>query len=203
MDVGAVSWTKARNAYLTWYDSVRPCQLCMKKTGYILLFSIALLAVFEVWWSLNRRTYDSKELKTYFRDAHDLREVAPVKIAGVQIGIVKSVKVRPDSVTGPAEVTMMLQTPYPLEFPADAVTSIQQAGLLCGSFVDIDIKNAKGLPVKTGATLKSIQSKSVGLVDVLDRLADIAEAQHKNEQRKTEGGPSHPDVVQHQGHLQR
>ena len=167
----------------------------MLKTRYILLFSIVLLAVFALWWTGSRPNHHSKEIKTYFADAHDLREGAPVDIAGVQIGIVKSVKVRPDLANAPAEVIMTLETPYPLEIPADAKTSIHQAGLLGGSFVDIDIKNAKGLPVRTGATLQSVPTQSVSLVDVLDRLAVIAEAHHKDEQRKIEGASSQPKMA--------
>jgi ABC-type transporter Mla subunit MlaD len=167
----------------------------MLKTRYIFLFSIVLVAVFALWWTGSRPNYHAKEIKTYFADAHDLREGTAVDIAGVQIGIVKSVKVRPDFVSAPAEVIMTLQTPYPLEIPADARTSIHQAGLLGGSFVDIDIKNTRGLPVKTGATLQSVQTQSVSLVDVLDRLAKIAEAHHKDEQRKTESGPSEPKMA--------
>lgn len=51
-------------------------------------------------------------LKAYFADGIDLRAGAPVRLAGVDLGYVKTVRVRPELRECPVEVTMVLVPPY-------------------------------------------------------------------------------------------
>jgi ABC-type transporter Mla subunit MlaD len=119
-----------------------------------------------------------------------LRAGAQVELAGVQIETVKSVKVNPNLPAAPAEVVMALQTTYPLAIPADTRASIGQAGLLGGSYVQLDVKGAQGAPIKSGAVLTSVSTSPVGPCDVLDRLADIAATNQKDRQHPKENAPA-------------
>jgi ABC-type transporter Mla subunit MlaD len=162
----------------------------MNKARFILLVPIGCLAVFVLWVSLTRPTYDSKEVRAFFTDVNGLLAGAQVELAGVQIGTVKSVKVDPSLPAAPVEVVMALQTTYPLAIPADTRASISQAGLLGGSYVQLDVKGAHGAPIKSGATLKSIATEQVTPCNLLDKIADIAAADQKDKQQPRENAPA-------------
>jgi phospholipid/cholesterol/gamma-HCH transport system substrate-binding protein len=161
----------------------------MSKARYILVAAIGCVAVTILWASLTRQTYDSKEVKAFFTDVHGLRSGAQVELAGVRIGIVKSVKVNPGSAAGPVEVVMDLQTTYPLPIPADTRASIGQAGLLGGPYIQLDIKGTQRAPIKSGATLKSIATEQVTPCNLLDKIADIAATDQKDKQEPRENAP--------------
>jgi phospholipid/cholesterol/gamma-HCH transport system substrate-binding protein len=74
------------------------------------------------------------ELKAYFPDALGLRAGAQVRLAGVEVGSVTSVRARPDMRDNPAEVTMLLNTPYELKLPTDSAVSLATAGVLGETF---------------------------------------------------------------------
>ena len=49
-------------------------------------------------------------VKSYFTDANGLRSGAAVRLAGVDLGSVTSVRVRPESKDAPVEIVMALKT---------------------------------------------------------------------------------------------
>ena len=111
----------------------------------------------------------------YFEDAGGLRTGAPVAVAGVNVGSVTSVRVRPELRDHPAEVEMLLQTSYPLQIPNDSVVSVETAGLLGEQFAAIDIHGATGPPLLNEGILKTAPSKGPSSQELLDCLANIAE----------------------------
>lgn len=119
--------------------------------------------------------YHRREVRVYFRDAQGLRAGAPVRMAGVDIGSVVSVRVRPDQRDTPAEVIMALQTPYELKIPRDATVSLETAGVLGPTFAGIDIIGASGPPLENRGVLKSKESTSTKMTteQLLERVADI------------------------------
>ena len=116
-------------------------------------------------------------VRTYFSDAHGLRAGAPVRVAGVEVGRVSSVRVRDDLRDKPAEVTMSLETRYKLKIPSDAVVRLESDGVLGGNYPEIDIRNARGSALPDGGTLKSEESKAASSRDLLECLAAIANHQ--------------------------
>jgi ABC-type transporter Mla subunit MlaD len=111
---------------------------------------------------------------SYFSDARSLKAGAPVQIAGVQIGYVKSVRVRTDLREGPAEVVMVIKNPYEVKVPSDAVVTLPSSGVLGETYAKIDIKNATGPPLESGGVLKSQPVESVTTKELLDKLNEIA-----------------------------
>jgi phospholipid/cholesterol/gamma-HCH transport system substrate-binding protein len=77
-------------------------------------------------------------VKAYFSNAMNLRAGAPVRVAGVEIGAVKSVRARPEMKEAPAEVVMVLTPSYELKIPNDSVASLATAGVLGETYVEID-----------------------------------------------------------------
>jgi phospholipid/cholesterol/gamma-HCH transport system substrate-binding protein len=132
-------------------------------------------------------------LITYFDNAEGIRTGQPVDLQGVAIGNVKSVKVVPGRPLSPVQVVMRVNTEFQKFIHTDSKATIETAGVLGESFVDIDSKDAKGPIVKDGTELppgnapgiqdvvKTSQT-SLQNIDVLVKRADaiLAEIQNGN-----------------------
>jgi phospholipid/cholesterol/gamma-HCH transport system substrate-binding protein len=94
-------------------------------------------------------------IKSYFDNAQGLREGAPVRLSGVDIGNVTRIRVVPDKQKQltPVEVTMKVSTKYIYGLRRDSVTSLNTAGVLGEIYVDIDSTQAVGPQAQDGDTL--------------------------------------------------
>jgi ABC-type transporter Mla subunit MlaD len=117
-------------------------------TGLVTLASLFIL----------RSRFPRQELRTCFNDARGLRPGASVRIAGVDVGVVRVVRANPENKNCPAEVVMDLSTPYELKIPRDSIAEIQTGGLLGPSLVAIDVTQATREPIDNGGYLMSKQS---------------------------------------------
>jgi ABC-type transporter Mla subunit MlaD len=145
----------------------------MGKHPSLTIAALVIIAVSLVI-ALGRPTQFHLTAKCYLQDAQGLREGARVRLAGVDVGSVIGVRVRPEFRENPAEVTMFLQTPYELRIPNDSVVTLETAGLLGEVFPQIDISGASGPPLQTDGVLKrraSDASTGQRLVERLSRLA--------------------------------
>ena len=126
----------------------------MVKYPSLIIAAASVIAV-GIFLKLGKPTGYKLDLKCYFRDAQGLRAGARVRVAGVEVGSVTSVRVRPELREHPAEVAMTLYTPYELKIPSDAVVSIEAAGLSGDVFAQINIQDASGPSVQSGGVLNS------------------------------------------------
>ena len=113
---------------------------------------------------------------TYFDNAEGLRSGQPVDLQGVPIGNVTSVHVVPGRPKAPVQVVMKINTKF-VEFirlgernPKGQIenastATIQTAGVLGESFIDIDSSKAKGPPVTDGTELPA--GNAPGYQDVI------------------------------------
>ena len=92
-------------------------------------------------------------LRSFFDNAGGLREGAPVRMAGVDIGNVKTVRIVSGNPATPVEVTMKVNTRYSFNLRKDSITVLSTAGILGETYVDIDSSAAKGAEAKDGDTL--------------------------------------------------
>jgi phospholipid/cholesterol/gamma-HCH transport system substrate-binding protein len=95
------------------------------------------------------------KLLAYFDNAGGLRVGAPVRLSGVDIGNVVAIKVVPDKdkqIT-PVEVVMKVSTRYGFNLRRDSFSSLDTAGVLGETFLDIDSSQAIGPLAKDGDTL--------------------------------------------------
>jgi phospholipid/cholesterol/gamma-HCH transport system substrate-binding protein len=104
-------------------------------------------------------------LFAYFDNAGGLRVGAPVRLHGVDVGNVKSIRVVPDRKQTPVQVTMKLNTRYNFDLRQDSLVSLSTAGVLGETFIDIDSSQAKGPGIQEGATLETREKP--GLDDVM------------------------------------
>lgn len=139
----------------------------------VLVVAIAAAILFLLVTPLRRLRYHRREVRVYFQDAQGLRAGAPVRMAGVDIGSIASVRVRPERPETPAEVIMALQTPYELKVPGDASVSLETEGVLGPTFAEIEISGASGPPLENGGVLKSKEGQKLSSEQFLEHLADI------------------------------
>jgi len=123
----------------------------------------------------------SLRLRACFQNVHGLREDAVVRLAGVDIGRVRVVRVQPTDKACQAAVKFDLRTPYELKIPADSVVSVETAGLLGELYLNVDSSHATGAPIGDGGQLTSKESASftaatldraLKAVEVLKELSD-------------------------------
>jgi phospholipid/cholesterol/gamma-HCH transport system substrate-binding protein len=95
------------------------------------------------------------KLLAYFDNAGGLRVGAPVRLSGVDIGNVVAIKVvaDKDKQITPVEVVMKVSTKYGFNLRRDSVTSLDTAGVLGETFLDIDSSQAVGAAARNGDTL--------------------------------------------------
>jgi len=130
-------------------------------------------------------------LITYFDNAEGIRTGQPVDLQGVAIGNVKSVKVVPGRPLSPVQVVMRVNKDFQQFIHEDSKATIETAGVLGESFVDIDSKTSTKPIVKDGAELppgnapgisdvvKSSQT-SLQNIDTLVKRADLILAEIQN-----------------------
>ncbi|HKM47610.1 MAG TPA: MlaD family protein [Terriglobales bacterium] len=124
------------------------------RVGLTVLFASMTLAVLIFVMSGTGGWFTSKiTLRSYFDNAGGLREGAPVRLAGVDIGNVTAVRIVDGKPITPVEVTMKVNTKYKFNLRKDSVTLLATAGVLGETYVDIDSSVAKGPAATDGDTL--------------------------------------------------
>jgi len=94
-------------------------------------------------------------LLSYFDNAGGLREGAPVRLQGVDIGNVSGMRVvsDPSRRLTPVEIIMKVNTKYRGSLRKDSVTLLATAGVLGETYIDIDSSQAHGVEAQAGDIL--------------------------------------------------
>jgi phospholipid/cholesterol/gamma-HCH transport system substrate-binding protein len=120
------------------------------------------------------------QIKSYFDNAGGLRVGAPVRLNGVDVGNVASIRVvpDPDKKLTPVEVVMKVSTKYQFGLHTDSVTALSTAGVLGETYVDIDSSQATGplakdgdiLPIRDHPDIQDVVRSSQSTLQNLDAL---------------------------------
>src|ERR1700740_2487236 len=124
------------------------------RVGLAVLFARIALGVLLFLMSGTTGLFTPKlTLKSYFDNAGGLRNGAPVRLQGVDVGNVTHGRVVADKPLTPVEITMKVTNRYRPMMHKDSVTSLSTAGVLGETYIDIDSSHAKGPMVNDGDTL--------------------------------------------------
>jgi phospholipid/cholesterol/gamma-HCH transport system substrate-binding protein len=140
-----------------------------KSLRLVALIGIAVLALLLV---LYRPLGHKLVVKAHLTNAMGLRAGAPVRLAGVDIGSVKSVRAQPEVKEAPVEVIMVLNPPYELKIPNDSIVLLQTAGILGETFVEIDAASASGPPIGANAVLKGKPTVELTTEQAIEKLSE-------------------------------
>lgn len=141
----------------------------VRVAGVVGLALILLVAVL-----LAKKPFGHKiSVRAYFANAMSLRAGAPVRLAGVEIGSVETVRARPELREAPAEVVMVLSPSYALNIPSDSTASLETEGVLGQTYVDIDAAHASGAPIGPNAVLKTIATPQLTTQEVIEKFSQI------------------------------
>jgi phospholipid/cholesterol/gamma-HCH transport system substrate-binding protein len=134
------------------------------KVGITVLVASIVLAILILLMSGTGGIFTSKmTLVSYFDNAGGLREGAPVRLQGVDIGNVTKIRVVSDPARqlAPVEVTMKVITKYHNNIRKDSVTTLATAGVLGETYIDINSSVAKGREAKEGDVLATRESPQI------------------------------------------
>lgn len=124
------------------------------RVGLTVFFASVTLAILIFLMSGTGGWFTKKIiLKSYFDNASGLRNGAPVRLSGVDIGNVNGIRVDPSKPLTPVEVTMKVSSKYAVGIHKDSPTSLDTAGVLGETYIDIDSSQAKGALVQDGDVL--------------------------------------------------
>ncbi len=133
------------------------------KVGALVFAGVAILIglIFLMSGSTGGVFAKKVDLRSYFENASGLKGGAPVALEGVTIGNVRHIRIVPARNPTPVEVTMEVAEDSLRGLHTDSTTSIQQAGVLGDSYVDISSVNATGPPPANLAELKARSVPSI------------------------------------------
>ena len=126
------------------------------RVGLTVIFASIILAVLLFLMSGTRGLFTKRiTLTSYFDNAEGLRVGAPVRLAGVDIGNVSAIRIVADKDKRftPVEVVMKVSTKYGFNLRRDSVTSLDTAGVLGETYLDIESSQAVGPVAQDGDTL--------------------------------------------------
>ena len=124
------------------------------RVGLTVIIASATLAVLLFLMSGTTGLFTSRIiLRSYFDNAEGLRDGAPVRLSGVNIGNVTGITISRAHPLTPVEVTMKVTTRYSYDLRTDSVSSLDTAGVLGETYIDINSVQATGPPAKNGDVL--------------------------------------------------
>ena len=143
--------------------SRKEIQWSQLKVGALVLMASAVLIVLILLMSSASGGLFARKLmlRSYFENAAGLKDGAPVTLEGVTIGNVAHVRVVPDRNPTPVEVTMRVGHEYLNRLHTDSTASINQAGVLGDSYVDISSAHASGPSPVNNAELRASDAPSI------------------------------------------
>ncbi len=126
------------------------------KVGLTVLISSITLGILILLMSGTGGILTKKiTLISYFDNAGGLREGAPVRLQGVDIGNISGIRVVSDPARRltPVEIIMKVNTKYRGNLRKDSVTLLSTAGVLGETYIDIDSSQAHGPEAQEGDVL--------------------------------------------------
>jgi phospholipid/cholesterol/gamma-HCH transport system substrate-binding protein len=157
----------AQRKQLTWTEL---------RVGLFVLVGLFILAV-GIFYVTGANFIGPKyRLRTFLPEASDLAQGAPVRIDGVEVGNVESVRLAPrtpghvPNKNKNIEVVMRIDRKFQQEILSDSTASLVTQGLLGNRVVNIT-RGFTGVPLKEGQEITGTEEKAIK--EVVERSADV------------------------------
>ena len=133
------------------------------KVGVLVIVALAALTALISLMSGSSGGIFSRRIlvHSFFENASGLKPGAPVNLEGVTIGSVKKIIIVPERKLTPVEVIMSLGLNYKAALHQDTIASLETAGVLGDTFVDLDSSHATGPPLRNGDQLPTSETPSL------------------------------------------
>ena len=144
--------------------SQKQLQWSQLRVGFTVIAACLTLGVLLFLMSGTSGIFTSRiKLISYFNNAGGLHTGAPVRLNGVDIGNVVSMRIvnDPAKKLTPVEVTMKVGTKYGFNLRRDSVCLLRTAGVLGETYVDLDSAQATGAPAQDGDTLATREQADI------------------------------------------
>jgi phospholipid/cholesterol/gamma-HCH transport system substrate-binding protein len=136
------------------------------KVGITVVIASIVLIVLTILMSGTGGVFNrTMILYSYFFDAQGLREGAPVRLSGVDIGHVLHLRIVPNRPDSPVEVVMKVTRKWDFNIRKDSKTLLSTAGVLGETYINIDSSKAAGPVVHDGDVLQT--NEQPGYQDVM------------------------------------
>ena len=134
--------------------------------GSFVLFSLVVLAGLILSLSSERGLFtDRYALVSYFSDVQGLLPGAPVRLAGKDIGTVRTVRFGPlGGEKPPVEVTLKIDQRAQPRIRSDSIATIGTIGLLGDTYVEINVGSPEGAILEAGDELPAESPISVNRI---------------------------------------
>lgn len=136
------------------------------KVGVLVLVSLALLVVllFLMTSATGMATFERKTLaRAYFDNAGGLKVGAPVNLEGVPVGEVSGIRLVHDPARRltPVEVLFKLAPKYSDRVRTDTLASLETAGVVGDTVVELNSVQAHGPVLQSGGELRTFEEPSI------------------------------------------
>lgn len=132
------------------------------KVGILVVLALSALTALVFLMSDSYGGFTGKiTVRSYFENAAGLKIGAPVNLEGVTIGNVTSIRIVKERNPAPVEIRMRVSKQYISSLHSDSKASIQTAGVLGDSIVDIDSKFAVGPTLQNGEEMGTSETPNI------------------------------------------
>ena len=138
----------------------------------IFIFLGSVLLVIGIFMLGNKEALfkDTYTVKAYFNNIEGLRNGAPVRLSGIDVGAVKEIRIIGDTVSV-LEVSMRLLTEIDRFIRKDTYAEIQTEGLVGNKFVSLKLGSSEGEQVEDGG--KILSREPVSFADIIEETQGI------------------------------
>ncbi len=143
----------------------------LARVGVFLAASVALLFAAIILLGRSQTLFAHRvRLQTAFENTSGLVVGAPVRLAGVDVGIVEAIRFDKDLRHKNVHVTLVVDRRYLDRIRDDSVARLSSKGLLGDMIINISVGSAEAAPLKDGGSLRSQESE--GLTEILESVQD-------------------------------
>ena len=138
----------------------------------IFIFLGSVLLVIGIFMLGNKEALfkDTYTVKAYFHNIEGLRNGAPVRLSGIDVGAVKDIRIIGDTISM-LEVSMRLLTEIDRFIRKDTYAEIQTEGLVGNKFVSLEMGDSKAEQVSDGGMILS--KEPVSFADIIEETQGI------------------------------